>query len=57
MWPPPREIGKKQSALGKADQPFDPRRDGIRTSSPIRRPSSRYAHILYAHILASRHKK
>jgi hypothetical protein len=52
MWPPSLEITEKKRALGKADQPFDPRRDGIRTPSPIRRPSRRYAHIF-----TSRHKK
>jgi hypothetical protein len=55
MWPPPLEITEKQSALGKADQPFDPRRDGVRTPSPIRRPSRRYAYILYAHSSTSRY--
>jgi hypothetical protein len=55
MWPPPLEITEKQSALGKADQPFDPRRDGIRTPSPIRRPSRRYVHILHVRFLTSRH--
>jgi hypothetical protein len=57
MWPPPLEITEKKCALGKEDQPFDPRRDGIRTPSPIRRPSRRYAHILCAHTSTPRHKK